>query len=113
MMNNYKIQFEKIPWSSGTEGLRFKELEKENKKLRLVELSDNFIEKEWCEKGHFGIFLEGSAQVLFNNGARVTFTKGDIITISRGGNDKHKAVIAKGEKAVVLFFEDVYVSMFA
>lgn len=112
-MNDYKISFDTLPWIDGAAGLRYKEFTKDNKKLRLVEFSDTFVEKDWCEKGHFGIFLEGKAQVLFDNGTKVTFAKGDIITIPPGGNDKHMAIIAKGEKAVVLFFEDVYVSMFA
>jgi hypothetical protein len=109
MMNDYKIEFEKLPWIDGAAGLKYKEFVKDIKKLRLVEFSDSFIEKDWCEKGHFGIALEGRARVLFNNGSNVTFIKGDIINIPHGPNDKHKTVISKGEKALVLFFEDVYV----
>ncbi len=112
-MNDYKIAFDALPWIDGAAGLRYKEFVKENKKLRLVEFSDNFIEKGWCEKGHFGIALEGRATVQFSNGSNATFVKGDIINIPPGQHDRHKTVISKGEKAVVLFFEDVYVSMFA
>ena len=112
-MDDYKIEFEKVPWVDAAPGLKYKEFIKDNKKLRLVEFSDNFIEKDWCEKGHFGIALDGRALVLFNNGLNVTFAKGDIINIPHGENDKHKTIISKGEKALVLFFEDNYLSMFA
>ena len=108
-MNNYKTAFDSLPWTDGATGLRYKEFVKDNKKLRLVEFSDTFVEKEWCEKGHFGIALEGRTTVLFNNGSKVTYVKGDIINIPHSEHDKHKAFISKGEKAVVLFFEDVYV----
>jgi hypothetical protein len=112
-MNDYKIEFEKMPWIDAATGLKYKEFIKDNKKIRLVEFSDDFIEKGWCEKGHFGIALEGIAQVIFNNGSKISFSKGDIINIPHGEKDKHKTIISKGEKALVLFFEDNYLSMFA
>lgn len=104
-MSDYKIEFEKIPWIAGTAGLRFKELIFDNKKLRLVEFSDGLDEKDWCTKGHVGVALEGTASVVFANGKQVTVHKNDIINIPQGNENKHKTIISRGEKALVLFFE--------
>jgi hypothetical protein len=104
-MSNYRIEFEKISWVEASAGLRYKEIDAGGEKLKLVEFSEGFVERDWCIKGHCGVVLEGSAKVLFNNGREVFFQKNDIISIPPGEKDKHKTIIADGETIRVLFFE--------
>jgi len=104
-VSDYKIEFVKIPWTAGAPGIRFKELIIDNKKLRLVEFSDDLDEKDWCTKGHCGIALDGSADVVFANGKKITLCKDDIINIPQGNDNKHKTIISRGQKVIILFFE--------
>ncbi len=51
---NYQIVFKKIPWDNPVVGMRQKLFIKGNHRIRLVEFSDEFVEEEWCVKGHIG-----------------------------------------------------------
>ncbi len=105
-MNDYKLLFDTIPWTSTATGLRYKVYTRDALRLRLVEFYDGFIENDWCMKGHLGIVLEGRAEVLFKNGRKTGFSKGDIIDIPSGDSDKHKTIISHGGSICVLFFEN-------
>lgn len=102
---DYKLDFEKIPWSQTAPGLRVKELTRGSCKLRLAEFSEGFDEPDWCPRGHLGIVLNGIARVVFHNGIETIFQEGEIIDIPAGGDDKHKAVIDHGQACTILFFE--------
>ena len=106
-MKDYSIEFEAIPWQKATEGIKYKEFNYENKKIKLVEFNEKLVEKEWCKKGHFGYVLEGIAEVEFFNGKTCIFKKGDLILIPEGEKDKHKTKIEKGKKGLVIFFENI------
>jgi len=41
-------------------GARSKFFQQEDKQIRLVEFTDEFVEPDWCEKGHIGYVLEGT-----------------------------------------------------
>ena len=103
-MQKYLINFKTIEWQQKIPGIKFKEYNVENKKIRLAEFTDELIEEEWCKNGHLGYVIEGKAKVVFHNGSTTIFKKGDFINIPEGEKDKHKTKIARGEKALILFY---------
>ena len=82
-----KVDFDDIEWTSPASGARFKSYVANGKQLRLLELSKEFIEPDWCDKGHIGLVLEGSLQVDFQ-GQLVTYKVGDGVS-SRRGRQRH------------------------
>ena len=103
-MNNYLINFHALNWKQPAKGARYKEYCEGSQKIRLVEFTDELIEKDWCTKGHVGYVLDGKMSVDFN-GRILNFKKGDGIIISEGDDNKHKAIIPKGEKVLLIMFE--------
>lgn len=90
MMASYNVNFNSLPWESPAPGAKFKVFKQGNRRLRLLELTGEFVEKEWCEKGHTGIVLEGQLEVAFAD-KTVRFEKGEGIFIPAGEPSKHKA----------------------
>lgn len=105
-MKNYLINFQNINWESPAQGVRYKEYTKGNQRIRLVEFSEEFVEEDWCIKGHIGYILEGKISIDFN-GRLLKFRGGDGFFIPEGEENKHKAKISKGEKALIILFEKV------
>lgn len=103
-MDKHLIDFEKMEWTNGSAGIRYKKFIDGDQQLRLVEFSDGFKEADWCLKGHAGIVMGGEFALDFN-GRLEHFKKDDIIFIPSGEEDKHKAVLRKGEKVTLLLFE--------
>ncbi len=101
-METHRIDFEKLPWQNPLPGMRFKAVIAEGKKLRLVEFSEELVEKDWCLRMHVGFILEGRMTIDFQ-GNVVEYRKGDGLFISEG--EKHKAQVAKGERVLVIMFE--------
>jgi hypothetical protein len=58
-MNNHKIDFDGIEWASVATGMRHKTFVHGNQRLRLVELSDEFVEQNGCIFGHAAVVLDG------------------------------------------------------
>jgi quercetin dioxygenase-like cupin family protein len=84
----FKIDFAGMEWESPTSGARFKSYVADGKQLRLLELSEEFVEQDWCEKGHIGLVLEGALEVDCH-GQSVNYKEGDGLFIPRG--QAHKA----------------------
>ncbi|MGB0521835.1 MAG: cupin domain-containing protein [Flammeovirgaceae bacterium] len=103
-MNKYKINFSRLPWNSKL-GSKSKAARLGEMKMRLVEFNDQFVETDWCVRGHFGYVLEGR---LFVHFAReiLEFNAGDGLHIPAGFPHKHKAMIRKGEHAKLILFEE-------
>ncbi|MHC4157402.1 MAG: cupin domain-containing protein [Planctomycetota bacterium] len=104
-MERYKVDFESMPWESPMTGVRFKAHEQGGSKLRLVEFSEDFVEPDWCRKGHIGYVLEGQMEVNFD-GKVIVFSPGDGIFIPAGEEHKHKGMVVT-EAAKVVLVEDV------
>ena len=85
-------------------GIKTKTYKKGNQQVRLVEFSEGFIEEDWCSHGHFGYVLEGSFSIDYS-GKSEQYKVGDIILIPQGEEDKHKAVLGKGERVLLLLLE--------
>lgn len=103
-MRKYLIDFNSMSWESTVPGQRQKAYVEENQRIRLVELSDEYAEDDWCEKEHLGYVLEGRISIIFN-GKSTTFKKGDGIFIPKGEGNRHKGRIARGEKVLMIVVE--------
>jgi len=101
----YKIEFENIPWESPAKGIKFKRYIQNNRAIRLVEFSNDFIESDWCSKGHIGYILNGQVEIDFN-GNKIVFGPGDGLFIPEGTENKHKAKIIS-EKVITILIEDL------
>jgi len=64
----------------------------DDRRLRLVEFTKEFIEPDWCTKGHIGYVLEGQMDVDFA-GHVVHFSAGDGLFIPAGEEARHKATV--------------------
>jgi quercetin dioxygenase-like cupin family protein len=85
------------PYSGAEAALTVKELQQE--------LAKEFVEPDWCRKGHIGYVLEGQMEVNFD-GKVIVFGPGDGIFIPSGEGHKHKGTVIT-EAAKVVLVEDV------
>ena len=85
-----RVDFESLPWESPAPGVRFKKCERQGRRLRLAEFTKEFVEPDWCVKGHIGYVLEGVIAVDFH-GKEVVFVAGDGLFILPGTEHGHKA----------------------
>ena len=87
-MEQYRVDFKPLPWSSPAPGVRSKTHCQGNRQLRLVEFTSQFVEPDWCVNGHVGYVLEGQMEIDFN-GNKIVFSAGDGIFIPPGEEHKH------------------------
>jgi mannose-6-phosphate isomerase-like protein (cupin superfamily) len=85
----YAVNFDELHWESPLPGARFKSFSRHGKKLRIAELTSEFIEPHWCEKGHVGIVLSGELEIDFK-GKLVRYPEGTAIFIPAGAEHGHK-----------------------
>ncbi|HEV7510108.1 MAG TPA: hypothetical protein VGO27_00315 [Candidatus Acidoferrum sp.] len=76
------------------------------KKLCLVEFTSEFVEQDWCFKGHIGCILEGELDITFA-GKTERFSAGDGIFIVGEEEERHKAK-ATGSVVRLLLVEDAF-----
>lgn len=100
-MEQYKINFKSIDWQTPMSGIRLKAYEQEGRKLRLAEFSKEFIEPDWCLKGHIGYVLDGRVEINFD-GKLITFGPGDGIFIPAGEKHKHMTKVLTDSVTVIL-----------
>jgi quercetin dioxygenase-like cupin family protein len=103
-MDQYKVDFKSIQWESPADGVRFKAYEQGGKKLRLVEFSKEFVEPDWCAKGHIGYILEGQIEIDFG-GKAIVFSSGDGLFIPTGEEHKHKGQVLTDKVKAILVEE--------
>lgn len=99
-----KVDFAALPWQVAAPGARFKAVVRQDKKLRLVEFSREFVELDWCTKGHVGCVLSGEFELEFT-GHTERFVAGDGIFIQAGEAEKHRAHVP-GEPVTMLLVEE-------
>jgi quercetin dioxygenase-like cupin family protein len=104
-MEKCKIDFESMSWKTPVVGVKFKAHEQNGRKLRLAEFTKEFVEPDWCTKGHIGYVLEGQIEIDFD-GKKVIFYAGNGIFIPAGEKHKHKAKTLTNVVKVILV-EDV------
>jgi len=104
-MKKYKVDFKTMPWETPAPGVRFKFFEQDGRKLRLAEFTKEFVEPDWCTKGHIGYVLDGQMEIDFN-GKVIMFGPGDGLFIPVGEKHGHKAKVLTDTLKIILV-EDV------
>jgi gentisate 1,2-dioxygenase len=104
-MAKYRVDFDSLPWESPAAGVRAKAYEQGGRKLRLAEFGGEFVEPDWCTKGHVGYVLEGQMKIDFD-GKTVVFSRGDGIFIPAGEEHRHKAKVLTDSVKVILVEDD-------
>lgn len=89
MNDGRKIDFNSLDWDSPAPGIRSRNFTRFGKQLRLVEISRDFVEEDWCLKGHAGFVVEGELEIEFD-GEVITYKAGDGLLIPAGEASKHK-----------------------
>ena len=89
-MNVSAIIFDKIEWQSPQMGMRCKVFHDGKRQIRQVEFSKEFVEAQWCEKGHVGLVQSGDLEIDFS-GHLVRFPEGSALLIPCGAAHAHKA----------------------
>ena len=89
-MESHAILFDQLEWQSPQAGARFKVFREGSRQVRLLELSPEFVESHWCEKGHAGFVMEGEIEIDFS-GRVVRFPQGSALMIPAGAAHAHKA----------------------
>ena len=95
------MDFNSMPWVGPAPGVRFKAAERDGRKLRLVEFTHEFVEEDWCARGHTGFVLEGEIEIDFD-GTTVKAYAGQGIMIPPGPRSRHKARVLSGTARLVL-----------
>jgi hypothetical protein len=89
-MDQHRILFDSLEWQDGIRGARFKAFRSGNKQLRLLEFTSEFVEPDWCEKGHIGFVVQGELEIDFH-GHLVKYPEDSGIFIPAGSESAHKA----------------------
>lgn len=98
-----KADFAALPWEQSAPGVRFKAIKRDGKRLRLVEFTKEFVEREWCLKDHTGYVLEGEMEITFD-GTTERFAAGDGVFIARG--ERHRTRVMSPLIRLVLVEDD-------
>jgi len=103
-MDHYVVDFARIEWNSRMPGVRDKSCEREGKRLRFVEYTQEMT-PHWCSKGHYGIILDGEFELEFRDAVR-TFRPGDGVFIPEGEKHRHRGRVLS-ELVRAVFVEDL------
>ncbi len=103
-MLQYNINFKELNWEEPIKGVKSKIYKYGNKQLRLVVYTKE-MPPHWCEKGHYGLILDGEFEIEFQN-ERQIYKSGDGVFIPSGEKHKHKGN-ALSESVKVIFVEYV------
>jgi hypothetical protein len=89
-IEQYRVLFDALEWQGTIHGARFKAFRSGTKQLRLVEFTSEFVEQDWCDKGHIGYVIQGVLEIDFH-GRLVHYPEGSGIFIPAGLASGHKA----------------------
>lgn len=103
-MTENLIHFKNIDWESPQKGVQEKIYSEGEKRLRLLKLEEDFVEKYWCLKGHIGFVVEGEMKIDFD-GKIEEYKQGDGLWINEGEPSRHKVMIEKGKYVLLILFE--------
>jgi len=101
---DFRLALAALDWIPAAPGARFKAVERNDKRIRLLEFTREFVEADWCRKGHIGVLLSGELEIDFG-GRIVRYAPGDGLFIPAGEAGKHKAR-ALSENALLFLVED-------
>lgn len=89
-VGTFIVDFESLAWVPSLPGARYKIHREGSRQLRLVEFTPEFVEPDWCEKGHIGLVLAGTLELDFR-GQRISYPQGSGIFVPPGPTGAHKA----------------------
>lgn len=92
-------RFAEMPWAQTAPHAYEKRVTIGNHAVRLLRLEPGFVERDWCERPHFGYVVEGQLCIEFEQSS-VTYVQGDYIAITGASDTRHRAVVSE---AVTLF----------
>ena len=102
-MEQYRVDFEAVPWDAPMPGVRHKVVTKDNVTLRLVEYAKE-MEPHWCNRGHVGLVLEGRFEIRYDSISEV-YDPGDGVMIPPGDEHRHMGVVLT-DTVLCVFVED-------
>lgn len=88
-MSDHKLIFSSLPWTEVAPGAREKAFVTAGKRLRLVELTSDFKEADWCIRAHFGYVMSGVLEIAFEK-KKVVVGVAEGLAIPGGDEFKHK-----------------------
>jgi hypothetical protein len=88
-LEQFRVLFDSLEWQSPIRGARFKVFCNGVRQLRLVEFTSEFVEPDWCEKGHIGFVIQGELEIDFH-GSIVRYPEGSGVFIPAGAANGHK-----------------------
>ena len=98
----HKESFAEIHWEKPAIGMKEKTLIANGSKIRLIEFSKEFHEKDWCTSSHLGYIISGTLHIEFESGIE-TVTSGEALHISPG--EKHKTNLVVSDTVELILFE--------
>ena len=101
----FKVNIDELPWENPSPGMRVKTNENKGKRIRLLEITKDYVEDEWCSEAHTGYILDGELELDFD-GNPVIYSPGDGLMIPGGEESKHKAKAITDIVSIILV-EDV------
>ncbi|RJP77508.1 MAG: cupin domain-containing protein, partial [Candidatus Zixiibacteriota bacterium] len=105
----HRIDLSAMPWNQPAPGIRHKVFSDGRRRLRLVELTEEFRDPDWCTREHAGYLLEGRMSIHFD-GEVIDLKAGDAFLIPAGREHRHRAQVLKGHTArLVLVEEDLII----
>lgn len=100
-----RVDLTALPWESSAKGARFKIHTAEGRRLRLLELSRDFVEPDWCRRGHIGYVLEGELELVFPSGT-TRLSKGDGLFLLPSEETKHRPRVLSDTCLLLLVEEE-------
>lgn len=85
-----RVDFDELEWRNPMKGCRVKTIVRNQRQLRLLEISREFVEPDWCRRAHYGMVLRGELEVDFR-GRTERFPEGSAVAITAGEEFAHKA----------------------
>jgi hypothetical protein len=58
-LREHLVNFEESEWINPKQGIRYKTFEKDEKIIRLMELTDVYCDLDWCQHGHISYIISG------------------------------------------------------
>ena len=104
-MNDLTANFNDQTWENPADGVRQKCFLRDGLKVRLVEFSAEFKD-HWCDKGHAGYVLEGTALLSMEDGTVLELSPGHALVLPSGPACRHKLTVRDQERIRLLLFEN-------
>lgn len=105
MPSDIRIPFSEMGWTNVEPGLRSKERAHGTLRVRIVEMTPEFVHPEWCSKAHAGYVIQGGLQLCLPN-RDIEYAEGDVFLIPSGTHTRH-IPRAKSPITILLLFDTI------